>query len=95
MRKIAVQTKTLPLVIALFTVVILFIMCARKSQLYFAVGKKKEDTDLTCYIYYFLQVSTLRSILAAITARIIIRGWKPAQHFLDIYWLREQRSLKN
>ena len=47
LRKIVVQAKTLPLVIALFTVVILFILCARKSWLYFAVGeKKKKDTDL-------------------------------------------------
>ena len=38
LRIIVVQAKTLPLVIALFTVVILFILCAHKSQLYFAVG---------------------------------------------------------
>ena len=38
-------------VIALFTAVILFILCELKSQLYFAVGKKK---TLICYFYYFL-----------------------------------------
>ena len=50
-RKIVVQAKTFPLAIALFTVIILFILCARKSQLYFAVGKKKNI--LTCAFSYF------------------------------------------
>ena len=39
--------------IALFTVVILFILSARKSQLYFAVGKKKEDTDLLFLLFFW------------------------------------------
>ena len=38
-------------VIALFTVVFLFILCARKSRLYFAVGKK-EDTDLLFLLFF-------------------------------------------
>ena len=37
--KIIVQAQKFLLVIVLFTVVILFILCARKSRLYFAVGK--------------------------------------------------------
>ena len=88
LRKTVVQAKALSLVIALFTVVILLVLCARKSRLYFAVGQKKEDTDLRFFLF-FSQVSTLRSILAAKTARIIIRGWKPAQYFQDIYWFRK------
>ena len=88
LRRIVAQTKTLPLVTALFTVAILFILCALKSRLYFAVGEKKEDTDLRFFLI-FSQVSTLRSILAAKTAGIIIKGWKPAHHFQNIYWLRE------
>ena len=75
LRKIVVQAKTLLQVIALFTVVILFILCARTSRLYFAVGKKRR--------HWFA------------TARIIISGWKLAQHFQDIYWLMEHRNLKN
>ena len=42
LRKIIVQAEKLPLVIVLFTVVILFILRARKSRLYFAFGKKKK-----------------------------------------------------
>ena len=38
--------------IALFTVVILFILGALKSRLYFAVGKKKEDTDLLFLLFF-------------------------------------------
>ena len=52
LRKIVLQAKTLPLVIALFKVVILFILRARKSQLYFAVGKKKENTDLLIFLFF-------------------------------------------
>ena len=44
-------------VIALFTVVILFILCARKSRLYFAVGKKRRHWFAIFII--FSQVSTL------------------------------------
>ena len=40
--KIVVKAKTLRLVIALFTVVILFNFCARKYRLYFSVGDKKK-----------------------------------------------------
>ena len=42
LRKIIVQAEKLPLVIVLFTVVILFILRARKSRLYFTFGKKKK-----------------------------------------------------
>ena len=42
LRKIIVQAEKLPLVIVLFTVVILFILRACKSRLYFAFGKKKK-----------------------------------------------------
>ena len=41
LRKIVVQGKTMLLVIALFTFVILFILCAGKSRLHFAVDQKK------------------------------------------------------
>ena len=53
---------------------------------------KKEDTLF--FFIIFSQVATLRSILALSTARIIVRGWRPAQHFQDIYWLREHRNLE-
>ena len=52
LRKTVVQAKTLPLVIAVFTVVILLILCSRKSRLYFAVGEKKEDTDLRFFLFF-------------------------------------------
>ena len=42
----------LPLVIALFTVVIIFILCARRSRLCFTVDKRKKT--LICYFYHFL-----------------------------------------
>ena len=42
LRKVVVQAKTLPLVTALFTVVILFILCVRKSWLCFVIGEKKK-----------------------------------------------------
>ena len=46
-----VQAKTLPLVIVLFTVVIVFILCARKSRhVSFAFGKEKKT--LICHLYY-------------------------------------------
>ena len=41
LKKIVVQAKTFSLVIARFTVVILFISRTRKSRIYFAVGKKR------------------------------------------------------
>ena len=40
------------LVIILFAVVILFILCVRESWLYFAIGKKKEDTDLLFLLFF-------------------------------------------
>ena len=43
---------------------------------------EKEDTDLLFLL--FLQVSTLQSILAAKTARIIIRGGKPALRRIEV-----------
>ena len=53
LRKIVVQAKTLPLVIALFTVITLFISCTRKSRQYFAVGEKKiEDIDLRFFLFF-------------------------------------------
>ena len=78
---------------AFCTVVILFILCARKSRLYFAVGKKKRHWFAIFMI--FSPASTLQSVLAVRTARIIIRGWKQAWHFQDIYRLREHRNLEN
>ena len=45
-----VQAKTLTLVIILFTVVVVFILCPRKSQLCFAFGK--EQKTLICHLYY-------------------------------------------
>ena len=42
LKKIIEPAEKLPLVIVLFTVAILFILRARKSQLYFAFGKKKK-----------------------------------------------------
>ena len=38
-------------VIALFTAAILFILCARKSRLYFAIGKEK-DTDFLFLLFF-------------------------------------------
>ena len=70
-------------VIPLFTVVILFILCALKPRSYFVVDKRKRHRFAIFIIS--LQVSTIPSILAAKTTRIITRGWKPAQHFQDIY----------
>ena len=93
LRKTVLETKTLPLVIALFTVVILFILCACKSQLYVAVGKKTRHWF--AIFIFFSPVSILPSILAVRTARIIIRRWKQAQHFRKIYWLREHRNLES
>ena len=52
LRKIVVQAKTLPLVIVLFTVEILFILCARRSRLYFAAGEKNK-TLICAFIYFF------------------------------------------
>ena len=52
LRKIVVQAKTLPLVIALFTVAIFFILCARKSRLYFAFGEKNKTLNYT-FSYFF------------------------------------------
>ena len=49
LRKSVAQYKTLPP--ALFAVVIVFILCACKSRLYFAVGQKKKT--LIPYFYYF------------------------------------------
>ena len=88
-----VQAKTLPLVIAFFTVVIVFILRAPKSRLYFAVGKKKKTLIFSFFI--FLPVSISRNTLAVRTARIIIKGWKPAHYFHDNYWLWEHRNFEN
>ena len=52
LRKIVVQGKTMLLVIALFTFVILFILCTGKSRLHFAVDQKKEDTDLLFLLFF-------------------------------------------
>ena len=52
LRKIVVQARTLPLVVAHFTVVILFILCARKSWLYFAVGEIKKAL-ISAFSYFF------------------------------------------
>ena len=52
LRKIVVQPKALPLVIALFTVEILFILCTHKSRLYFAVGEERENTDLLFLLFF-------------------------------------------
>ena len=46
-----VQAKTLPLVIAFFTVVILFILCVRKSQLCLPLVKA-EYTDLLFILFF-------------------------------------------
>ena len=80
LRKIVVEAKTLSLIIALFTVAIVLILCARKFRLYFAVGKKRRHRFAIFII--FSPVCTLRSVLAE-------RGLKPAQHFQEIYLLRE------
>ena len=45
-----VQAKTLPRFIALFTNLLLFTLCTRKSRLCFAVGKKGRHSFL---FYYF------------------------------------------
>ena len=50
--KNVVQSKTLPLIITLFTVVILFILCAGKSRLYFPVGKEREDTNFLFLLFF-------------------------------------------
>ena len=51
LRKIVVQANTLPLVIAIFTVEILFILCAH-SLGYILPLVKKKDTDL-CFFLFF------------------------------------------
>ena len=71
LRKIVVQAKTLPLVIVLFKVVILFILCTRKSRLYFAIGKNWRNWF--AIFINFSPVFTPRSILEVRTARIIIK----------------------
>ena len=86
LRKIVVEAKTLSLIIALFTVEILLVLCARNFRLYFAVGKKIRHRFAIFII--FSPVCTLRSVLAE-------RGLKPAQHFQKIYLLREHWNLEN
>ena len=86
LRKIVVEAKTLSLIIALFTVAIVLVLCARKFRLYFAVGKKRRHRFAIFII--FSPVCTLRSVLAE-------RGLKPAQHFQEIYLLREHWNLEN
>ena len=55
LRKIVLETKTLPLVISLFTVIILFILCARKSRLYLAIGQKRGHL-FAIFIFFFAGV---------------------------------------
>ena len=68
-------------------------LCTHKFRLCFAVGKKRKHWF--AIIFSFWLVSYLQSIWVVRTARIIIRGLKPAQHFHDIYWLKNHRNLKN
>ena len=87
------KAEALPLVITLYTVIILFILCSCKSQLCFVVGKKGRH----CFAIFiiFSPVSILRSVLAVRSARIILRGWNSSLHFTDIYWLMEHINLGN
>ena len=68
-------------------------MCFRRSGLCFDVAKKRRHWFAVFII--FSSVSNLQSILEVRTARIIIKGSKPAWHFQQIYWLRKHKNLLN
>ena len=78
----------------IFYSVILFTLCAHKSRLYFAVGKKKKT--LIFYFYYFFAGHHPPKYISSVrTAKLIIRRWKPAKYFQDVYWFREHKNLEN